>query len=47
MMLKNHPKKKDMHVGFGTQPELLSVPTKDCATHKDVNKFPIGVVENV
>ena len=38
-------KKKDMHVGFGTQQELLSILKKDCATHKDVNKFRIDARE--
>ena len=37
--IKNHMKKKDMYVGFGTQQELLSILKKDCATHKDLNKF--------
>ena len=43
--VKNHMKKKDMHVGFGTQQELLSILKKDCATHKDINKFRIDARE--
>ena len=43
--VKNHMKKKDMHAGFGTQQELLSILKKDCATHKDVNIFRINARE--
>ena len=34
-------KKKDMHVSFGTQQELLSTLKRDCAAHNDINKFQI------
>ena len=34
-----------MHVGFGTQQELLSILKKDCATHNDVNKSWINVMQ--
>ena len=34
-----------MHVSFGTQQELLSILKKDCATHKDANKFRIDARE--
>ena len=33
--VKNHMKKKDMHVGFSTQQELLSILKKDCAIDND------------
>ena len=34
-------KKKDIHLSFGTQQELLSTLRRDCATYNDINKFQI------
>ena len=38
-------KKKDMHVGFATQEELLSILKNDYTTHKNANKFRIDARE--
>ena len=43
--VKNHMKKKDIYVAFGTQQDLLSILKKDCANHNDVNKFWIDIRE--
>ena len=43
--VKNYMKKKDMHVAFGMQQELLSILKRDCVTRKDVNKFRIDARE--
>ena len=34
-----------MLVGFGPPQELLSILKKVCATHNDVNKFPVDARE--
>jgi len=36
---KNHIKKKDMHVGFGTLRELQSQRQRDLVTQPEINKF--------
>ena len=43
--VRNHIKKKDMHVGFGTLDELQSLLRKDLISHGDINKFRIEVRE--
>ena len=43
--VKNYMKKKDIHVGFGMQQELLSILKRDCVTQNDVNKFRIDARE--
>ena len=43
--VRNHIKKKDMHVGFGTLDELQSLLRKDLISHADINKFRIEARE--
>ena len=43
--VRNHIKKKDMHVGFGTLDELQSLLRKDLISHADINKFRIETRE--
>ena len=45
--VRNHIKKKDMHVGFGTLDELQSLLRKDLISHADINKFRIEAREFV
>ena len=45
--VKNHIKKKDMHVGFATLQELQSLRRKDLVSQVDVNKFRVEVKEFV
>ena len=43
--VRNHIKKKDMHVGFGTLDEFHCLLWKDSISHTDINKFCIEARE--
>ena len=43
--VRNHIKKKDMHVGFDTLDELQSILRKDSISHIGINKFRIEARE--
>ena len=43
--VRNHIKKKEMYVGFGTLDELQSLLRKDLISHTDINKFRIEARE--
>ena len=45
--VRNHIKKKDLHIGFGTLDELQSLLRKDLISHADINKFRIEAREFV